>query len=396
MATGIDQDIALDPSVKPNGWAEKVSGIKILLRGSRPKRLRPYSLWQTFTYSWLNPLFTKGATKTLQLDDLEPVPLSYDLCEFEKRIMKAWEREKLYVESPNLSTVLQNEFMRDILLDGSFKLVGDLLNILSPLLLNFLVTFISNTKEAIASPSTTQGPALWTGILYSLALLFISIISSLFNNHQIQLTTSFALNLRYALISLIYKKAVKLSYLSRQTFDSSKVVSMVSTDCARIEMFLINVNYIWTAPLQVIITIGFLLWVIGWPCLIGLIVLGCIYPCQNLIMAALRTVRRLVAPITDTRVKKIQEIVLGIRIVKFFAWEKSYIDGINDIRLKELAQVLRKGFIQANMMVIAFSFPVFAGTFTASYSCLTLKPFYPNPYRCFLHCPLFSSFIRPH
>ena len=357
-----DIDTAREAARDTRESREKGSGIQVLLKG-KATRLRPYSLWQTFTYTWMNPLFTKGASKTLQLDDLEPVPEAYDLTVFEKRITQAWEREKLYSNQPDLALVLRKEFMTEILVDGSFKLVGDLLNVCSPLILNLLVTFIANTKTALASPSTTEVPALWIGIVYSLALLFISFIGSLFNNHQIQLTTSFALNLRYALTSLIYKKAMNLSYLSRQTFDSSKVVSMVSTDCARIEMFLINVNYIWTAPIQVVITISFLLWVIGWPCLIGLFVLGCIYPCQNIIMNALRSVRRIVAPLTDDRVKRMQEIVLGIRIVKFFAWEESYMQGINEIRVKELAQVLRKGFIQANMMVIAFTFPVFAGNF---------------------------------
>jgi hypothetical protein len=78
-------------------------------------------------------------------------------------------------------------------------------------------------------------------------------------------------------------------------------------------------------------------------------------------MNMLRSVRRIVAPLTDSRVKKMQEIVVGIRIVKFFGWEQSYIKIINDIRTAELFQVLRKGFIHGNMMVIAFCFPVFAG-----------------------------------
>ena len=78
-------------------------------------------------------------------------------------------------------------------------------------------------------------------------------------------------------------------------------------------------------------------------------------------MGALRKVRRSVVAITDSRVKKIQEVLLGIRAVKFYAWETPFIEHIKGIREMELGKVLKRGYVQAFVMVVAFSFPAFAG-----------------------------------
>lgn len=157
---------------------------------------------------------------------------------------------------------------------------------------------------------------------------------------------------------------MRLSYASRSKFDSGTIASIVSTDCSRIETFFININWIWVSPITVLVTIGILIYVLGWPALVGFFLLCLVYPVQSLIMASLRLVRKHVAPITDSRVKNMQELIMGIRIVKMFAWEIPYMNIIINIRNLELAQVLKKGFLQAYIMVVGFSFPIFAGIFT--------------------------------
>jgi ABC-type multidrug transport system fused ATPase/permease subunit len=192
-------------------------------------------------------------------------------------------------------------------------------------------------------------------------LLGIAFVSTFYANQQAQRTTVLALNIKAALVAVVYKKALQLNFYSRQEFDSSKVVSIVSTDCSRIEAFLIVFNVLWSAPLQICITVGFLMYTLGYSALAGIGILLLLGPIQNMIMGALRKVRREVAPITDSRVKKIQEVLLGIRAVKFFAWETPFVEQIKGFREKELNKVLTRGYIQAFVMVVAFSFPAFAG-----------------------------------
>ncbi|KAI8912518.1 P-loop containing nucleoside triphosphate hydrolase protein [Gorgonomyces haynaldii] len=327
---------------------------------------RLVSFMNNWTYSWLNPLLKEGARSHLQMDTILPLPEEYHVEAFEARISKAWEQEVLLakVESRdlNLRNAMWREFWRDLLYAGSFRFVSDLCNVFSPLLLKYLVAYLSDSQAALAN--NTEPPHVGTGIFYTLMLLSLAVIASLFSNHQVQLTTSLALALKAGFTSKIYKKAVNLSFLARQKYDSSKVVSIVSTDCYRIEIFLVNFNVLWAAPIQILVTTGFLLAFMGWSALPGLALLCLGAPIQNTIMQLLRRVRASVAPITDERVKKTQEGLLGIRVLKFFNWEKPFMEQIRQLRKRELTQVLRRGLVQAFVMLSAFSLPVFAGIVT--------------------------------
>lgn len=77
-------------------------------------------------------------------------------------------------------------------------------------------------------------------------------------------------------------------------------------------------------------------------------------------MGRLQRLRKTVAPITDSRVKLIQEIIAGIMVLKFFTWERSFYARVNEWRMKEIKLVRSRAFIQAFVMAIRFSVPVFS------------------------------------
>jgi ATP-binding cassette, subfamily C (CFTR/MRP), member 1 len=79
-------------------------------------------------------------------------------------------------------------------------------------------------------------------------------------------------------------------------------------------------------------------------------------------MKSLQTIRKNVAPITDSRVKFTQEVIEGIRVLKYFTWETPFREQIESLRSQELALNLKRALIQAFVMMIAFGFPVFASS----------------------------------
>ena len=81
-------------------------------------------------------------------------------------------------------------------------------------------------------------------------------------------------------------------------------------------------------------------------------------PLQSFLWRSLAHIRKETAAMTDARIKATQEVLQGIRVIKFFSWEIPYIKKIGDIRLKEISYVKRKGFIQAFVTTIAFSIPI--------------------------------------
>lgn len=51
--------------------------------------------------------------------------------------------------------------------------------------------------------------------------------------------------------------------------------------------------------------------------------------------------------IKDQRIKAMNEILNGIRVLKLYAWEMAFIRSITHVRQKELAYILRKAIISA-------------------------------------------------
>lgn len=59
-----------------------------------------------------------------------------------------------------------------------------------------------------------------------------------------------------------------------------------------------------------------------------------------------------------------QEILSGIRIIKFFAWEKPFLGRLESQRNPELNQVFRRGILNSFVIAIVFGVPVIAATLT--------------------------------
>eukprot|EP00069_Balaena_mysticetus_P008628 bmy_19698T0 len=52
------------------------------------------------------------------------------------------------------------------------------------------------------------------------------------------------------------------------------------------------------------------------------------------------------AAFTDTRIRTMNEVITGIRIIKMYGWEKSFADLITSLRRKEISKILRSSYLR--------------------------------------------------
>lgn len=98
-------------------------------------------------------------------------------------------------------------------------------------------------------------------------------------------------------------------------------------------------HMLWSGPVQLIVTIALLIRALGPAALVGVGILVALLPVQAIIMKRLAVLRGENAKITDQRVRTISEILQGIRVIKFFAWEDSFMKRIASLRSSELTKV---------------------------------------------------------
>ena len=63
-------------------------------------------------------------------------------------------------------------------------------------------------------------------------------------------------------------------------------------------------------------------------------------PVQTFVMKRLFALRRKSMDWTDKRAKLLQELLGGMKVIKFFAWEIPFLERISDYRRREMGYVL--------------------------------------------------------
>ena len=104
----------------------------------------------------------------------------------------------------------------------SDKLIQDCLIFVSPQILSLLIAFVQNVDEPY-----------WHGIVYAFILLAVSILQSVILHQYFQRGFVLGMNIRTALVSIIYRKALKLSHESRQKTTIGEIVNLMSVDAQR-------------------------------------------------------------------------------------------------------------------------------------------------------------------
>ena len=62
--------------------------------------------------------------------------------------------------------------------------------------------------------------------------------------------------------------------------------------------------------------------------------------------------------LTDKRLRFCNEALQGIRIVKFFGWEASYVERILGIRKEELRHAKSESYVFVLCMIVTVFFPI--------------------------------------
>ncbi|XP_075573889.1 ATP-binding cassette sub-family C member 2 [Pelecanus crispus] len=242
-----------------------------------------------------------------------------------------------------LVKTLCKTFWRNLLLSVAFKLVHDGFVFVSPQLLKLLITFVSD-EESFA----------WQGYLYAILLFLTALIQSLCLQQYFSLCFQLGINVRASLIAAIYKKALTMSSATRKESTVGETVNLMSADAQRFMDMANFVHQLWSSPLQIILSIVFLWGELGPSVLAGIAVMVLLIPINGFLVAKARTIQVRNMKNKDERMKIISEILNGIKILKLFAWEPSFEKRVNEIRARELKDLVNFSYLQS-ISIFVFS-----------------------------------------
>uniref|UniRef100_A0A8D0L527 Multidrug resistance-associated protein 1 n=1 Tax=Sphenodon punctatus TaxID=8508 RepID=A0A8D0L527_SPHPU len=242
--------------------------------------------------------------------------------EVEALIVKPSQRDS----EPSLSKVLYKAFGSYFLMSFLFKAFHDLMMFTGPEILKLLINFV-NDKDA---PN-------WQGYLYT-CLLFVSACLQTLVLHQY---------FHISVIGAIYRKALVITNSARRTSTVGEIVNLMSVDAQRFMDLATYINMIWSAPLQVILAL-YLLWqILGPSVLAGVAVMILLVPVNAVIAVKTKTYQVAQMKSKDNRIKLMNEILNGIKVLKLYAWELAFKEKVLGIRQEELKVLKKSAYLAA-------------------------------------------------
>ncbi|XP_037350168.1 ATP-binding cassette sub-family C member 3 [Talpa occidentalis] len=231
---------------------------------------------------------------------------------------------------PSFLKALLATFGSSFLICASFKLIQDLISFINPQLLSILIRFISNPN----APN-------WWGFLLAGLMFVCSMTQTLILHQYYHRIFVLGLRLRTGIIGLIYRKALVITNSVKRESTVGEIVNLMSVDAQSFMDIAPYLNLVWSAPLQIILAIYFLWQNLGPSILAGVAFMVLLIPLNGAIAMKMRTWQTKKMKFKDSRIKLISEILGGIKVLKLYAWEPSFLKQVEDIRLQEL-RLLRK------------------------------------------------------
>nr|XP_009512064.1 PREDICTED: multidrug resistance-associated protein 7 [Phalacrocorax carbo] len=250
-------------------------------------------------------------------------------------------------EAVQLFSVLHAAFGLRFYSLGLLKLAGNLLGFSGPLLLNLLVNFMESQQEPLSH-----------GVLYALGLFAGSFLGALLRNQFSYEVNKVTLMARAAIISAIYRKALRVSSTSLTRFTMGEIVNFMSTDTSRLVNFCLSFHEVWSLPFQFGITLYLLYRQVGIAFLGGLALALLLVPINKVIANRIMMNNKEMLKHKDTRVKLMTEFLCGIRVIKFYAWERHFSTRINACRAKELQKLRAVKYLDAVCVYLWAALPV--------------------------------------
>ena len=324
-------------------------------------------------FYWMSGLVSGAKKQVLELVDVPDLSDVDRAARFSDKFDKAWENElavaKREKRAPRLNGAIRKTFGTEFVKAGLFKLIHDLLNYSTPVVITLILESIE--KEAATSTDGSEAGSFSISsetAAYGIALFGIKTLQALFLNNYFHRTYRIGMNVRSFIITGIFAKAMRLSPAAH-TMSSGEIQNLVSNDATRIMKLAPYLHNLWSAPLQVIIGFTELYVFLGPSALVGVLVMMLVVPTKLRLAKVLQRLRKVVVGFTDKRVKIISDLVHGIRVVKYYAWEKSFSITIGKTRADELSAMTKHiivellNFVMWNLtplLVSLFTFGVFA------------------------------------
>ncbi|KAK7199134.1 pentamidine resistance protein 1 [Novymonas esmeraldas] len=255
--------------------------------------------------------------------------------------------------APSLMWAMLRTFKSDLWAMLPPTVVSVMCEVSTPWLLQRFVLFLQSNKEK---------DGVRKGLLYFLLFVVVKLLQPVMTNKQMHRARRVSSLFRTSALALVFEKCLTVSpdALSRPDMNTGRVLTMASSDMESIKNFPIQVMFLWMAPAMLVFYIAYIFSLVGWSALAGLLVVLVSLPVQGWVTALMGSTQESLSGCTDQRLRRTNELLSGIRVVKTMGWESKFLSAIeDDARAEELHYRRRMQLCHVGLWGVVFSTPSF-------------------------------------
>ena len=323
-----------------NFWADRPHQYKVLEEENgklSPESAASFPSRMLFT--WFDGMVWRGWRRYLVNEDLWTLNPS-DRC---RGVIPVWDanwddqkKAKQPKRKPlSILNTLVSSFGGVFAASAILQLIYTIISFVSPQLVNFLIAFVESDEP------------MWRGYLYTITLIAVTMLNTIINSQYFFFQYSIGLKIRTALTSAIYRKSLRLSGASRKEMTVGETTNLMAIDTQKFMDVVLFLNMIWSSPLSIVLCMYFLWNILGVASLAGLAVMVLMIPMNMLVASKMKKYQIAQMRFKDKRVKLMDEVLNGIKVLKLYAWEPSFSYQILRIREEEIGSLKRAAYMNA-------------------------------------------------
>lgn len=226
----------------PRGWTR-------VQRQSDANQHDKANLFSRVTFHYMQSIVSLGYKRPLTIDDIQILPKESETQHGYDLLSAQWEAHKKDVQAHNnkadadhqkshsLMRVIGKAFVGPLAIMISMRVLASMLQFLLPVLIQQIMVYIESDESEDVLPKAR-------GVILALGMLTVSLAVSSLTNQFFKMEAELGLEIRNALVSMIYRKSLILSPGSRKSSSTGAITNHMSNDAEK-----------WTKEI---------VWVLGW------------------------------------------------------------------------------------------------------------------------------------
>ncbi|XP_018496938.2 multidrug resistance-associated protein 1 [Galendromus occidentalis] len=203
---------------------------------------------------------------------------------------------------------------------------------------------------------------LWIGVGFAIVMLFCSIIQTIVSNAYQQRVFELGMHVRSVVTAAVYEKSLRLSPGARRDKTVGEIVNLMSNDAQTLRDTVRTCHNVWSTPVQIFAATALIYLDMGVSVGAGLLLMIVLLPVSGCLASLQKAVLAEQMKDKDGRIKVMNEILNGIRVLKLYAWEYGFKRVVDAIRSRELSKLKKIAFLRA-ILTMLWYFAPFAVSF---------------------------------